>query len=246
MRCLVATNAGTANADRLPIEWACRAVVRGGHSSAASRLFAAGNQPSVGAHAAWRRIFPNGLPGRRDRVVNSVEDMLRVVVEHLDAVQIPYMVVGSLASSAYGKARTTFDADIVIASAAPQLDQFISRIERGFYVNRRTAQQAVAARSMFNIVDLTRGCKADLIVLSDEPFGQSEFARRRRSRVAEYEIWTASPEDIVLSKLNWSKMGDSERQYRDAFAVAAIQRDVLDLTYLRQWAIQLNVEFLLE
>ena len=56
----------------------------------------------------------------------------------------------------------------------------------------------------------------------------------------------ASPEDIILIKLEWSKMAQSERQYRDVLGVAAVQWENLDRKYLYQWAQQLNVETLLE
>ena len=39
------------------------------------------------------------------------------------------------------------------------------------------------------------------------------------------EIWTASAEDVILAKLHWAKLGDSDRQYRDAFDVAGVQRN---------------------
>ena len=88
------------------------------------------------------------------------------------------MIVGSLASSAYGKARTTLDADFVISPSSDQLIQFIKRIESDFYVNLATAQQAFYEKSTFNVIDLARGYKADLILLNDRPFDRSEFGRR--------------------------------------------------------------------
>lgn len=174
-----------------------------------------------------------------------VAEMLRDIVGRLDAVGIPYMIVGSLASSAYGVARTTFDADLVISPTSDQLIQFVKQIEPEFYVSLATAQQALSAKSTFNVIDLQRGYKADLILLNDRPFDRSEFARRTKANIGDMEIWTASAEDTMLAKLHWAKMGDSERQYRDAFDVASVQRDSLDREYLRKWAVELRVEALL-
>ena len=56
----------------------------------------------------------------------------------------------------------------------------------------------------------------------------------------------ASPEDTILSKLEWARMGSSERQMRDARGVAALQLDRLDLAYLRRWAAELGVADRLE
>ena len=178
--------------------------------------------------------------------MNPVAEMLRSIVGHLDAVGIPYMLVGSLASSAYGKARTTFDADLVISPTSDQLIQFVKRIEPEFYVNLATAQQAFSEKSTFNVIDLARGYKADLILLNDRPFDRSEFGRRAKAKLCEMEIWTASAEDTILAKLHWAKLGDSDRQYRDAFDVAGVQHTSLDRAYLRKWAVELGVKDMLD
>ena len=44
----------------------------------------------------------------------------------------------------------------------------------------------------------------------DEPaipsaYRRREFERRRRTRVDDQDMWIASPEDLVLSKLVWAK-----------------------------------------
>lgn len=56
----------------------------------------------------------------------------------------------------------------------------------------------------------------------------------------------ASPEDVVLSKLEWNKITPSERQLRDAFSVLQAKGPNLDLDYLRKWAAELGVSETLE
>jgi hypothetical protein len=99
---------------------------------------------------------------------------------------------------------------------------------------------------MFNVIDFKSGLKVDLIFLKHRDFGKAEFSRRQKIEVVGSVAWTASAEDVILSKLEWSKLGDSERQYRDAMTVAATQPDLLDVNYLRRWAVELNVVALLE
>ena len=55
-----------------------------------------------------------------------------------------------------------------------------------------------------------------------------------------------SPEDSILSKLEWSREGASERQFLDALAVARTQGDDLDLAYLKRWAQELGLTAELE
>jgi hypothetical protein len=99
---------------------------------------------------------------------------------------------------------------------------------------------------MFNVIDFSVGMKADLVVRKDRDFSRGEFARRRIADVEGVQAFVMSAEDAILSKLEWCKMGESERQYRDAFNVASLMWHDLDLHYLRNWAVELNVEELLQ
>ena len=57
----------------------------------------------------------------------------------------------------------------------------------------------------------------------------------------------ASPEDTLLHKLIWYKLGDemSDRQWSDILGVLKIQGTALDQDYLDQWAPLLDVYDLL-
>jgi len=58
----------------------------------------------------------------------------------------------------------------------------------------------------------------------------------------------ATPEDIILSKLEWYRMGGevSVRQWNDAVGVLKVQGERLDRDYLSRWASELAVEDLLD
>ncbi|HXV59319.1 MAG TPA: hypothetical protein VEK15_01395 [Vicinamibacteria bacterium] len=54
-------------------------------------------------------------------------------------------------------------------------------------------------------------------------------------------ISLATPEDTVLSKLEWTrKTGESERQLHDAAGVVDVHPD-LDRAYIERWAKELGV-----
>ncbi len=57
-----------------------------------------------------------------------------------------------------------------------------------------------------------------------------------------------SPEDIILNKLEWYKLGNeaSERQWKDIIGVLRIQENGLDYGYLKKWATELDLSLLLE
>ncbi|MBN1506716.1 MAG: hypothetical protein JW955_07710 [Sedimentisphaerales bacterium] len=163
----------------------------------------------------------------------------------LDRAGIPYMVAGSMSSSVHGRPRATQDADIVIDPTEDQLESLVALLEQGYYVSREAAFDAFRHRTMFNVIHLEGGWKADLIVLKNRPFNRQEFDRRRQIDAMGQTFWVASPEDTILNKLEWMKGRESEVQYSDAFGVAVTQWADLDQKYLRTWAGPLGVDNLL-
>lgn len=55
------------------------------------------------------------------------------------------------------------------------------------YVSDVAAREALADRSMFNIVDPESGWKVDLIVRKLRPFSEQEFARRQSVTSSAYD-----------------------------------------------------------
>ena len=173
------------------------------------------------------------------------KEFLEHLIGLLEKAGIPYMVAGSMSSSLHGRPRATQDADVVIDPTEDQLESLLALLERGYYVSRDAALDALRHRTMFNIIDLEGGWKADLIIRKDRAFSRQEFERRRQIDAMGRMLWVVSPEDIVLSKLEWMKGRESEVQYSDALGVVVTQWANLDLEYLRKWARQLGVESML-
>ena len=78
------------------------------------------------------------------------------------------------------------------------------------------------------------------------PFDIEEFTRRTVHMVLGINAAVITPEDSILSKLDWSRDSESARQFEDAVGVARMNLPSLDLTYLRKWASELNLEARLE
>jgi hypothetical protein len=172
--------------------------------------------------------------------MKSQGEFIQAICTKLEAAGIPHMIGGSVASSIHGPHRSTNDVDIIIAPTPAQLDQFLAAVS-DCYVSRPAALEAFRRRSMFNVIDMPSGHKADLILLKQRPYSQTELSRRMRVPFAGGEISVASPEDVILSKLEWSKMGESERQFEDAVKVALTKWETLEIAYLQKWAAELDV-----
>ena len=169
------------------------------------------------------------------------DDVLLQITEHLATAGIPFMVAGSVVSSAYSQPRSTNDVDIVIDPTPEQLEHWLTLLGNAFYVSPDAARDALGRRLMFNIIDLTGGWKADLIIRKNRPFSLEEFQRRRIASLAGRALPIACPEDTILTKLEWNLITPSERQVQDALNVAIAQWPQLDQTYLRKWAPSLGI-----
>lgn len=169
-------------------------------------------------------------------------DVLRMVSERLDAAQIPYMLTGSYALAFYTTPRMTRDLDLVISLGEDDIDAIVKVFQSDFYVDAEDVRSAVLAQRQFNLMHLTSGIKVDLIIRKAAEYRQVEFARRREVIFAGVKTWIVTREDLILSKLVWSKDSGSELQQRD---VRSLTDDSVDQKYIEWWAKRLGVEALL-
>ena len=170
-------------------------------------------------------------------------DVLARVVAALDEAEVPYMLSGSFASSLFGSPRATQDIDIIIHPTLGSLERLLVHFPSdAYYVNRDAAREAYGLEGMFNLIDLATGWKIDFILRKSRSFSREEFDRRRQVETSGLRIYVASPEDVVVAKLEWAKLGESERQLRDVAGMLRGQRDTLDFEYVQRWVAGLQLE----
>lgn len=169
-------------------------------------------------------------------------DFLARIVEALNHAGIPHMVAGSFASAYHGVPRTTQDIDLVVEPTPAALDAFVAGLSpEAYYVSDDAARDALRRRSMFNVIDLATGWKVDLIVRKARPFSVMEFGRRAPAKMLGVDVFVTTPEDTILSKLEWAAESGSERQLRDVAGVVSVRRGELDVAYIERWAVELGV-----
>lgn len=164
---------------------------------------------------------------------------------------VPYLIGGSLASTLYGMVRTTQDSDIVAEMRLEHLQPFVTVLQDEFYADEEMIAESIQRHSSFNLIHRETMFKVDVFIPLPRPFLQSQLARAQRQTFTfetEVSAKFASPEDTILSKLEWYRMGGavSDRQWRDILGVMKTRAGELDLEYLRQWAGELKVSDLLE
>jgi hypothetical protein len=171
-----------------------------------------------------------------------VPEALQRIAAELNRAGIPFMLTGSFASVFYGSPRSTQDIDLVIAVNAAQIRTFLETLPSDeYYVEVDAALEALKRESMFNIIDLKTSWKIDMIIRKSRAFSQEEFSRRRLSNVEGVSLHVASAEDVILAKLEWAKLGASQRQIDDAAGILKLRGDSLDRPYLDKWVRELGL-----
>jgi hypothetical protein len=173
----------------------------------------------------------------------------RAIAGALAEIDVAYAIGGSVASSARGVGRTTFDVDIVARIATWQVDPLASVLGKDWYVDAETARQSILSGRCFNIIHMLSGDKFDIFPANGE-FHASQLDRalmeplEMGGEIVECPVATA--EDILLAKLQWYRDGGevSERQWTDIQGILAVNSE-LDFGYVRSWAARLGVERLL-
>lgn len=172
-------------------------------------------------------------------------EVLRDVVSRLEQAGIPYMVSGSLAMNYYAQPRMTRDIDLVVELRRESLARLGEVLGEDYYFSADAAAAALARRTMFNLIHQGYMIKIDCIVRKDTEYRKLEFARRRKIDVLGVQFYIVAPEDLVLSKLEWSRESRSEMQLSDIRNLLDSVSD-LDRTYLSEWAKKLGLSSLLE
>jgi hypothetical protein len=172
-----------------------------------------------------------------------LEDLLSRLVPVLEDAGVPYMLTGSVASSAHGMPRSTRDLDIVIAPTRPQLMALIGQFPGShYYADEQQALEALANRSQFNVIDFAGGWKIDFIIAEDSEHGRNAMLRRKQIEVAGNAVYVASPEDVIIAKLRWAKQGGSDRQLQDVAGITSTQGSNLDLAYVERWVREFSLQ----
>jgi hypothetical protein len=174
--------------------------------------------------------------------VTSQANLLAAIADRLETAGIPYMVVGSVASSYHGEPRTTLDIDIVIDPSSEALHRFVASLPTSdYYVDNNAVLEAYDRRTSFNVIESATGWKVDLLIRRERPFSRIEFGRRVVGSILGRPTPVATAEDTIIAKLEWSKAGESERQLHDAARILSAGATSLDRAYIARWIGELDL-----
>jgi hypothetical protein len=168
-------------------------------------------------------------------------ELLRHAVAALERLGVPYLVTGSVATIYYGEPRFTNDIDVVAQLGPHQVPLFCQAFPApDYYVSEEAAREAIASGGQFNIIHPASGLKIDVMVPAPTPFNRSRFARVVRARPApDLEANFASPEDVIIKKLEYYHAGGSDKHLRDIAGMLKVSGERIDRNYIATWCARL-------
>lgn len=168
------------------------------------------------------------------------------VIDVLDALNIEYMVVGSLSSNFYGVPRSTEDADIVVMLDKASLADVMRRLGPEFRLEPQASFETITMTTRHILRVPASGFTIELFQLSDNEHDRERFRRRRPVSLHERKVFLPAAEDVIVTKLYWALMRGHPKDREDVRDVIAVQNEQLDWNYINSWADRQGTRALLD
>jgi hypothetical protein len=151
------------------------------------------------------------------------------ILQTLEAMEAPYMIIGAFAATVYGITRVTYDIDMVVDLAGEHIQALADAYPPPrYYADPLQMRNSINMGIMFNIIDTERGEKADLIPLTMASPYRFAFQRRIQQTVdlpgtQRFDVWCARPEDVIVGKLLAWAEGRSRKHETDIYEMLVYQ-----------------------
>lgn len=178
------------------------------------------------------------------------------ILQILEQIQAPYVIIGAFAGTSYGVTRVTLDVDMVVDLAETHIQALAAAFPPPrFYADPDQMRDSIRLGIMFNIIDTSQARKVDLIPVTMKPgYGFALANRIRRGIFIDADTpllaWFAKPEDVIVGKLMAWQEGRSfkhEADIRDILTAVQLGDDAelsasFDPLYIDRWAVNLGRE----
>lgn len=179
----------------------------------------------------------------------TTEKVITTLLDALNELQVPYMLVGSYSSNFYGVTRSTKDADIVVnLSAGTSIISVAKKMGPSFLLDPQTFFETITSTTKYVITSTETPFTIEVFLLSSDPHDQERFRRRRQVRLMDRVAYVPTVEDVIVMKLRWAA-SRGKREGKDASDVAnviAVSGDIIDWSYVYSWSDQHGTRGLLE
>lgn len=173
-------------------------------------------------------------------------DLFQLFTAPLNTLGLRYLVSGSVASILYGEPRVTHDIDIVLALTVNDVPGLIASFPIDeFYCPPSEVLRIEVRRRMrghFNLIHHETGFKADIYLLDEGPLHRWAISQRQCVDLAGGKLWVASPEYVILSKLEYYREGGSEKHLRDIRGILQVSGVDVDRGEIERWVARLGLD----
>ena len=165
----------------------------------------------------------------------TADDAVVAVLDALEVVGVPYMIVGSLASNFHGIPRSTRDADFVVEMGPGVLQRLAAALPPDLTLQPQGAFEGVTGTTRYLIELAKSPFVCELFVRSEDAHDRERFTQRQRARVAGRMAYVATAEDMIVTKLRWALDAGRLKDREDIRNMLAVRGAELDWGYLSRW-----------
>jgi len=175
--------------------------------------------------------------GSPSRIQNQI-DLVRDISQRLEAVDIGYMLTGSMAMNAYALPCVPHNLDFVVALRPADADVMVRLFNPDYDISREAVDTAIAKQSFFTLSHRETQVEVNCFICPQIKYHLTEFSRRQRAKFENFKTWIVSKEDLIISKLHWARKSQSPRHLRDVRNLAATG---CDAAYVERWTRALGI-----
>jgi hypothetical protein len=165
----------------------------------------------------------------------TADEAAVAVIDALDRAAIPFMIVGSLASNFHGIPRATRDADFLIRLGSVPISDLAAALPDDLRLEPQAAFEAVTGTTRYLVTLQQNPFVCELFLCGDDPHDTARFERRERVRVVGREVFMATAEDMIVTKLLWATRATRAKDRDDARNIIAVRGADLDWNYIEGW-----------
>ncbi len=148
-------------------------------------------------------------------MIELIDTFIRPLNEH----GIRYFITGSVASMVYGEPRLTNDVDVVLEITSGEIPKLVDAFpEADFYlppVEVIETELLRGSRGHFNIISQSTMLKADIYLVGADPLQKWGMKEARFLDIDGQQVSFASPEYVIIRKLEFYREGNSSKHLRD-------------------------------
>jgi hypothetical protein len=169
----------------------------------------------------------------------SPTDLTFQVGDALDHLGLTYMLDRPFSVSCYAVPRSTMSASLVLDISDEQLPKLAAAVPADFTLRHEpSSKHSPACPRACALSHSATAFRIDLFLLSDDPHDRERFRRRQEVDFEGRRAWLPTAEDVVITKLRWSRGGRRAKDVEDVAKILAVRGPSLDDSYIRRWADQ--------